>query len=73
LSGLINKYLTVEAPFLLLLNDEVIDENSLKLLIDENFVLKIIVTQVDNKQLNLIRVLTRTEKNLKWYNRLMIR
>lgn len=57
------------------IDDEVVQEDYDEYMIDENYVLRVIVEKVKNKRLDftLIRLLTRSDKNIKNSKRIMIR
>jgi hypothetical protein len=69
LNDLKKKYLDIDKiPTIFMLDNEIIQNDYDKYFIDENYILKIIVERIDNKEeslrYNLIRLLTRTKDNI---------
>ncbi|GHB73698.1 hypothetical protein [Persicitalea jodogahamensis] len=64
-----------EKSILFQIDDEIVLDDYDNYMIDENYILKTIVEKVKNKRLNftLIKLLTRSEKNLQDSKRIMIR
>ena len=66
-----------DLPTVFLLNDEIINTNYDEFLVDEKFILKIEVETMENanEKLNLqfIKIITRTEENLKQANTIILR
>ena len=62
-------------PTLFMINDDFVKEDYNSFLVDEKYILKIIVDKVETleKPLTIIRLLTRTEENLKEANTIYIR
>ncbi|MDR6300140.1 hypothetical protein [Mesonia maritima] len=71
LNQLFKKHLDLdEKPIVILINDEIMSEDYKEFLVDENFILKIIVnnltTSQKNTEVNLIKIITKTsEKHTK--------
>lgn len=66
---------TKRKSILFQIDDEIIQEDYDEYMIDENYVLRVIVEKVKNKRLDftLIKLLTRSDKNIKNSKRIMIR
>lgn len=66
-----------DAPTLFMIDNKLINEDYDKSILDENFLLRINVETIDNPKenmrLNLIRILTKTQENIKKVNEIMIR
>lgn len=66
-----------KASTLFMIDNKVIDENYDKYFVDENYILQIIVEKVENKaeklKFNLVKLLTRTEENIKESKKIYIR
>jgi len=60
-----------------MLDNEIISGDYSKYILDENYILKIIIEKIDNKednlQVNIIRLLTKTEENIKKSKQIWIR
>jgi len=60
-----------------MIDNEIINGDYSKYIVDENYILKIIVEMIDNKeenlQVNIIRLLTKTEENIKKSKQIWIR
>lgn len=60
-----------------MIDNEIINGDYSKCIVDENYILKIIVEKIDNKeenlQVNIIRLLTKTEENIKKSKQIWIR
>lgn len=60
-----------------MLDNEIISGDYSKYIVDENYILKIIIEKIDNKeenlQVNIIRLLTKTEENIKKSKQIWIR
>ncbi len=58
----------VNTPSIFMIDNELISGDYSKYVVDENYILKIIVEKVDNReenmQVNMIRILTRTKENI---------
>lgn len=76
LTDLKSKYLhPTNKPVLFMIDNGIVKGNSDTYLVDENYILKIVVDGVENEGLNIeiVRLLTRTEKNLHSNKNIMIR
>jgi len=64
-------------PSIFMLDNEIISGDYSKYIVDENYILKIIIEKIDNKeenlQVNIIRLLTKTEENIKKSKQIWIR
>ena len=62
---------------ILMIDNEIINGDYSKYIVDENYILKIIVEKIDNKeenlQVNVIRLLTKTEENIKKSKQIWLR
>ncbi|MBW2963108.1 hypothetical protein [Mesonia aestuariivivens] len=72
------KYLElIENPIIYQIDEKVIKNRKNKILVDENFILKIVVENVKtsekNTEINLIRLVTKTPENIKKANEIRIR
>lgn len=74
---LISKYtnLTKNDKFIYSIDEEVINENEKNTLVDEKYIMQIKVVKLDKveKNLNLIKILTRSKQNLNKVNEILIR
>ncbi|HNX54391.1 MAG TPA: hypothetical protein PLG33_04405 [Prolixibacteraceae bacterium] len=65
------------ASSIFMIDDEIISGDYRKYIVDENYILKIIVERIDvneeNLQVNVIRLLTKTEENIKKSKQIWIR
>jgi hypothetical protein len=65
------------ASSIFMIDDEIITGDYRKYIVDENYILKIIVERIDNNeenlQVNVIRLLTKTEENIKKSKQIWIR
>ncbi len=78
LNDLKAKYTTLpDFPVLFMIDDEIINADYDKFLVDEKFILKIIADRIDNAEENLnvnfIRLITKTDENIKKANEIRIR
>ncbi|AWW29146.1 hypothetical protein DN752_02740 [Echinicola strongylocentroti] len=77
LEGLCDKYLELnENPIIYQIDEKIIENSKDRTLVDENFILSIIVQKVktsENTEVNLIRLKTKTAENLKKRKEILIR
>ncbi|AUC15913.1 hypothetical protein BTO06_12460 [Tenacibaculum sp. SZ-18] len=78
LEELSTKYLDLnENPIIYQIDEKVIESIKTEILVDENFILKIVVEKVKtsekNTEINLIRLITKTPENIKKANEIQIR
>ena len=78
LKKLSEKYLKLnENPVIYQVNEKVIKSPGNVILVDENYILKIVVTEVEtsnkNVKLNLVKIVTRTPENIKKANQIRIK
>lgn len=78
LKKLSEKYLKLnENPRIYQINEKVIEDSKDEILVDENFILKIVVEKItaseNNTEINLIRLVTKTPENIKKANEIRIR
>jgi len=72
------KYINADKiPTIFMIDNKVINENDDKYLVDENYILQIIVEKVEKKaeklKFNLVKLLTRTEENIKESKKIYLR
>ena len=78
LKKLSEKYLKLnENPTIYQIDEKVLDKSSNEILVDENFILKIVVEKINtsenNTEINLIRLITKTTENIKKANEIRIK
>ena len=74
LENLKNKYTDLEnKPVIFMINDNLIKEKAENYFVDENNIFKIVVNKTENSETELIRILTKTEKNIQEDEDLFIR
>lgn len=72
------KYINLtNTPSIFMIDNEIINGDYSKCIVDENYILKIIVEKIDHKeenlQVNMIRLLTKTEENIKKSKQIWLR
>jgi hypothetical protein len=78
LKKLSEKYLELnENPIIYQIDEKVVEKSSNEILVDENFILKIVVEKINtsenNTEINLIRLITKTTENIKKVNEIRIK
>jgi len=78
LNDLKSKYVDLKnSPVLFIVDNEIIDADYDKYLVDEKYILQIIVEKIDNKKeklkFSIVKLLTRTEENIKKSKEIRIR
>ena len=78
LKKLSEKYLMLnEIPIIYQIDEKVVEKSSNEILVDENFILKIVVEKINtsenNTEINLIRLITKTTENIKKANEIRIK
>ena len=78
LKKLSEKYLMLnEIPIIYQIDEKVVGNSSNQILLDENFILKIVVEKINtsenNTEINLIRLITKTPENIKKANEIRIK
>jgi hypothetical protein len=67
----------INAPSIFIIDNKIISGDYSKHIVDENYILRIIVEKIENKeenlQVNMIRLLTKTEENIKNSKQIWIR
>lgn len=78
LKALTEKYIMLSTnPIIFQINDNVISQDYKEYLVDENFILKIVLNKIKTTEketeINLIKLITRTPENIKKANQIIIR
>lgn len=55
------------------IDNEIVDDNYKKYVVDKNYILKITITKLENLNLSIIKVIAKSEENIKKSNEIIIR